>query len=142
MTQFYIGCKQIEAWPEERDGRSGYAVKYPDGYLSWSPKEVFEQAYLPMGVLVTKPNQSTITDEMVDDFIVRENVYTLGGKTTVVIITLANGFELTESSSCVDPANYSEEIGRRICVERIRDRVWHLLGFLLQTARSGIKPGG
>jgi hypothetical protein len=27
----------------------GYAVKYPDGYVSWSPKAVFEAAYLPMG---------------------------------------------------------------------------------------------
>ncbi len=23
----------------------GYIVKYPDGYISWSPKEVFESAY-------------------------------------------------------------------------------------------------
>lgn len=25
--------------------RDGYIVKYPDGYISWSPKEVFEAAY-------------------------------------------------------------------------------------------------
>ena len=23
----------------------GYIVKYPDGYISWSPKDVFEKAY-------------------------------------------------------------------------------------------------
>lgn len=23
----------------------GYIVKYPDGYISWSPKDVFENAY-------------------------------------------------------------------------------------------------
>ena len=27
----------------------GYAVKYPDGYISWSPKAVFEEAYLAIG---------------------------------------------------------------------------------------------
>lgn len=27
----------------------GYSVKYPDGYISWSPKAVFEAAYLPLG---------------------------------------------------------------------------------------------
>lgn len=25
--------------------REGYIVKYPDGYISWSPKEAFEEAY-------------------------------------------------------------------------------------------------
>lgn len=25
--------------------QEGYIVKYPDGYISWSPKEVFEKAY-------------------------------------------------------------------------------------------------
>ena len=56
MTQKYIGIKLIEAWPEKRgDIREmggplldGYAVKYPDGYISWSPKEAFESAYIPI----------------------------------------------------------------------------------------------
>lgn len=26
----------------------GYIVKYPDGYISWSPKDVFEKAYRPL----------------------------------------------------------------------------------------------
>lgn len=47
MTQAYYGTKLISAWPEERDGRPGYAVRYADGYLSWSPKDVFEGAYQP-----------------------------------------------------------------------------------------------
>jgi hypothetical protein len=47
---YYIGVKQVLAWPEKHaDGRDGYAVKYEDGYTSWSPKETFERAYLPMG---------------------------------------------------------------------------------------------
>lgn len=49
MTQSYIGTKQILAWEQDKDGQPGYAVKYPDGYISWSPKDVFESAYLPMG---------------------------------------------------------------------------------------------
>lgn len=49
MTQHYIGTKQIVAWEQEKDGAPGYAVKYADGYVSWSPKDVFEAAYLPIG---------------------------------------------------------------------------------------------
>ncbi len=53
MTQDYYGTKRITAWPEVRgDGahpvQDGYAVKYEDGYTSWSPKTVFEDAYQPI----------------------------------------------------------------------------------------------
>lgn len=41
----YVGTKFIEAEPQEKDGKDGYKVKYADGYVSWSPKEVFEEAY-------------------------------------------------------------------------------------------------
>lgn len=43
----YIGVKLIEAEPLVKDGREGYKVRYPDGYESWSPKETFEEAYIP-----------------------------------------------------------------------------------------------
>ena len=44
----YIGTKVIDAEPEVKDGRPGYKVYYPDGYVSWSPKDVFEEAYRPL----------------------------------------------------------------------------------------------
>lgn len=31
------------------ENEMGYIVKYPDGYISWSPKEVFEEAYRELG---------------------------------------------------------------------------------------------
>ena len=45
MTHRYIGTKEVTAWAAEKDGKPGYGVKYEDGYTSWSPKEVFEDAY-------------------------------------------------------------------------------------------------
>lgn len=57
----YIGTKQVEAEPmtfgeakknglvrnnvEKPDNTAGYHVKYKDGYESWSPADVFEEAY-------------------------------------------------------------------------------------------------
>ena len=67
------------------------------------------------------------------------NLITLGDKTTVVRCVLRNGFEIVESSSCVDPKNYSEEYGAEICMERIKNKIWELLGFLIQTAWHGIR---
>ena len=41
----FMGVKFVFAEPKEMNGAPGYAVKYPDGYVSWSPKETFEKAY-------------------------------------------------------------------------------------------------
>lgn len=41
----YIGAKILLAEPQEKDGRPGYRVRYPDGYESWSPADTFETAY-------------------------------------------------------------------------------------------------
>ena len=53
--QTYIGTKIVmaepcERWEEGGDVKAavpGYKVVYPDGYESWSPKKVFEEAYRP-----------------------------------------------------------------------------------------------
>lgn len=52
MTQDYYGTKKVTAWKTEgKEGEPGYGVKYEDGYVSWSPKEVFERAYQTMNEL-------------------------------------------------------------------------------------------
>lgn len=55
MTQHYVGTKIIEAWPAQKDGADGYSVKYADGYISWSPKDVFEVAYIALGHIAHLP---------------------------------------------------------------------------------------
>jgi hypothetical protein len=70
MTQQYIGFKVVTAWPEMRadiremgsDPKPGYAVKYEDGYTSWSPKDVFERAYVPID-----PNYNVTIRTTADD---------------------------------------------------------------------------
>lgn len=47
----YIGTKHIEAEPAQKDGEDGYKVVYEDGYVSWSPKDVFEKAYKKSGYM-------------------------------------------------------------------------------------------
>jgi hypothetical protein len=36
----------------------------------------------------------------------------IGKKTTICLLTLDNGFEITGTSACVDPANFDYEIGK------------------------------
>lgn len=137
MSQFYIGVKIIEAEPEVKDGKEGYAVKYPDGYTSWSPKDVFESAYLPMG----DGNDNTVTQDMVDLFTGREYESTdlPDGKTVLVKSKMASGFVQYETSSCVDPKNFDSVIGSEIALKRIKDVVWKCLGFVVQWGKFGLK---
>lgn len=152
----YIGTKLIEAEKAYRvDGKvvtlaenrvpcgseveRGYKVRYADGYESFSPKGVFESAYLPLEVNGEfKTAAPSISAEMVERFIDHHETVTMGGKTTVVRAVLKNGFEIVESSSCVSAENYEEKLGEEICMERIKNKVWELLGFLLQTAVGGV----
>lgn len=46
--KLYIGVKLIKAEPEVKNGEEGYKVEYPDGYVSWSPKAAFEDAYVAL----------------------------------------------------------------------------------------------
>ena len=134
MTQFYIGVKKIEAWPELKDEQEGYAVKYEDGYVSWSPKDVFERAYLPIGIDGTK-----ITQDTVNEFVGEVEARQFDEKTTIVVAKTITGFKQYEVSSCVDPKNYDAEIGKNIGKKRIEDTLWKCLGFVLQWANYGLK---
>lgn len=40
-----ITTRPEEAFPNYPSVEEGYRVRYPDGYESWSPKDVFEAAY-------------------------------------------------------------------------------------------------
>ena len=42
-----ISSDPKEVFPYYQHVEEGYRVCYPDGYVSWSPKEVFEAAYRP-----------------------------------------------------------------------------------------------
>lgn len=127
------------AYPKAMVLEDGYKLQYPDGYVSFCPKDIFEKSYLEVQRNEALPSGVSIGPEMVESFIDEYHISTSGKKTTVVRAELVNGFEIVESSSCVDTANYSEEIGAEICKERIRNKVWGYLGFMLQTAFTGIK---
>lgn len=59
-------------------------------------------------------------------------VFTTFDKCTIVSVRLPNGFVITESSACVDPANYDEEMGFNICINKIIDKLYELEGYRLQ----------
>lgn len=80
-------------------------------------------------------NSNSVTKEQVlanmQDVLVRTETE-FGKPVTYVTVRMQNDFTLRESTTCVDPANYDEEIGKKICLEKIEDKIWFLLGYQLQ----------
>ena len=156
--QNYVGVKLVEAapmtrgdynimrgWtipPDEDPNDAGYMISHPTGRMSWCPKGEFEKQNKR---LFKRDNR--ISQEDVDSWIKHKRVEEIeapgtGTKITVVTVTLANGFTITETSSCVDPENYDIDLGILSCMERIESKVWFLLGFLLASGVNGLNTAG
>lgn len=113
----------------------GYEVTYPDGYKSWCPKEIADASYYKL----SEANDGTkILKEDVENFITYVDTTTIGDKTTVVNAHTLTGFDTVRHSSCVDPKNYSEKLGRKYAMEEVVNNLWAHLGFVLQWAKYGL----
>ncbi|PGS02126.1 Gp49 family protein [Bacillus pseudomycoides] len=77
---------------------------------------------------------NTVTQQDIDNILEKTQWTVEGfhGKCTVVVAKLPNGFILTESSACVDPADYDMDIGMECCKERIVNKIWELEEYRLQ----------
>lgn len=147
----YIECKLIEAEEMNKydyymnilgtqcfeNNEEGYLIKDKYNYR-WYPKEFFNKIYLELDDNKNLPSGVSIGHDMVRNFIKSYEVIERDGKTTIVHATLLNGYKMTEASSCVDPLNYDKEIGTQICLQKIEEKIWGLLGFLLQTGVNGL----
>lgn len=113
----------------------GYEITYPDGTKTWSLKEEVDSIYY----VLSKDNDGTkILKEDVENFITDVDVTTIGEKTTLVNAHTRSSFDTIRHSSCVDPKNYSEELGKQYAMEEVVNDIWAHLGFVLQWAKHGI----
>jgi len=131
----YIGTKIISAEPCAKDGRDGYTVVYKDGYTSWSPKEAFEEAYVAIDIMPNKLSLDDIKSKIVNEVFVR-----IGDTTTIAChLQLENGFVVTGTSACIDPAIFDQDIGQQIAYDNAVDKIWQLEGYLLAERRYQAK---
>lgn len=84
--------------------------------------------------------KNSVTPEQVDAAIKTVAVQKVGTKTCVVLATLHNGYEILAHSSCVDAANYDDDVGAALAMHKIKDKIWELLGFELQSKLNPVQP--
>lgn len=170
--QRYIGTKmllavamtrgdyvELRGWklPENENGADeGYLVEYLDGgpanlpgyagYVSWSPKDVFERAYRPIVTAWDGDNLEEVealiraggadaprvTPEKLRGLISEVRFIQPTGTLMICIVTLKNGFTVTGESACVSPENFRENIGRRVSYSNALDKLWPLEGYRMK----------
>ena len=63
----------------------------------------------------------------------QQKIETVFGKCTIVTIQLENGFILSEISACVEESNYDKAMGLEICEKKLKNKLWELEGYKLQS---------
>ena len=133
--------------PEDEDGSDeGYLVEYLDGgkpnhpdhkgYISWSPKEQFDNGYTE--VIEQNKVEFNHVQSMIDSLTFQ--FARIGDSTTTVCEAfLPNGFSVgSGKSACVDPANFDYELGckyaKENAVAEAKNTIWQLEGYLLKVA--------
>ena len=173
MTRVSYNAMRGWTMPADENGADeGYLVEYTDGgkanhpdfegYISWSPKEQFERAYVENAdtaiereIVAKGLTAPRVTPADVKDNIVSEHYFTAaqgdrqeqddecGGRSvqlkdsplhvlTFCVLVLRNGFTVTGESACASPENFDAKIGRKNARENAVQKIWPLLGFLLK----------
>lgn len=79
-----------------------------------------------------------ITPDHIEAQIANELYQVLPGTTvTLCVLTMRNGFTIVGHSAAADPANFDEEIGRKVSRQRAVDQIWPLEGYLLKSILAG-----
>ena len=63
---------------------------------------------------------------------VKDARFHVDGVLTIAILTMENGYTVTGQSACADPANFDEELGRKIAYDDAIKKIWPLEGYLLK----------
>lgn len=73
-----------------------------------------------------------LTPADIDAVIAFEQYQVFGGRMTICVLTLNNGFLVSGESSSVSAENFDAEIGRKIAREKAREKILQLEGYLLR----------
>jgi len=78
-------------------------------------------------------NAPRLNPGMIDDAILLVDYHVFAGTTlTVCALTLRNGYVVTGESAAASPANFNEELGRKIAYDNARNKIWALEGYALR----------
>ena len=84
-------------------------------------------------------NAPRLTPEHIDAQIVGEEYGVFGGRLTVCVLTLRNGFMVTGESAATDAANFDAALGEKIARQNAREKIWAFEGYALRNRLADAK---
>lgn len=75
-----------------------------------------------------------LSEADIDRVIVSSAMHRMTERTTVCVLTLANGFEVLGQSACADAASYNQKEGEHWAYQSARGKIWELEGYRLREA--------
>lgn len=112
-----------------------YIIKHSNNECSVCSFADFKERYTKLteenimsdlpGASVTKEQVDSLIEASTKEFAFFDNTM------TIAVVKLPCGFKVTGQSSCVDPANFKEEDGKKYALEQVASKLWELEGYLL-----------
>jgi hypothetical protein len=101
-------------------------------------RHVTDEAAIEQEIQRKGLNAPRLTPADIDAAIAGEQYHVFLGTTlTVCCLTLSNGFCVTGESAAASPANFDEELGRKIAFKNAREKIWALEGYRLRSRLAG-----
>lgn len=98
-----------------------------------SDEAAIEQEIQDKGLIAPR-----LTPALIDAAIAGEEYAVFGGRMTVCVLTLTNGFLVSGESSSISVENFDEILGRKIARENARSKIWALEGYALKNRLAGL----
>ena len=112
-----------------------YIVKHSNNECIVCSFAEFKQQYtlIPEENDMTDQPNNTVTKAQIDSLLEASTIEFAFFDNTMIIavVKLPCGFKVTGQSSCVDPANFNEELGKEYALEQVEDKLWELEGYRL-----------
>ena len=120
-------------------GSKSREVAKEKGFAVYDTAEAVKKAAIEAEIQAKGKTAPRLTPDHIDSQIVSEAYYVFPGTTlTVAALMLRNGFQVVGESAAASPANFDEEIGRKIARDNARGKIWALEGYLLKSKLAGL----
>jgi Phage protein (N4 Gp49/phage Sf6 gene 66) family len=78
-------------------------------------------------------NAPRVTPAQIESVIAKRQYHVFeGSQLTVCCLTLTNGFTVTGESACASPENFNADLGEKIALQKAKDKIRALEGYLLK----------
>lgn len=133
--EYIINNGRITLRNREVANYGDYIIKHSNNECSVCSFADFKERYTKLteenimsdlpGASVTKEQVDSLIEASTKEFAFFDNTM------TIAVVKLPCGFKVTGQSSCVDPANFKEEDGKKYALEQVASKLWELEGYLL-----------